>query len=387
MDAYFDMLNAEKRTLEDRVYELEYDYEAALQELESCKSKAEQPTSASKVRSEKNSQPAPDPEPQERNVLPKIEFPPGFEAPPKPVSASRANAQAVADTPTEDRATRDESPVVLAVAEIDLPEDTPTAVAADAAEETGASTLVSRVVTAGHSETRPEPKRRGHRVGSSTIPSALPEASPGTPEADKGSVSPPQATDSASRVEFIHLNPRVSGGQDFDGRAGDDGLAVLIEPRDGDGRFVAAPAKITIVVLDPALGGDDARVARWDFDEDTAAKLLRADPLDSGLLFRAPWPDRPPEHERLHVFVRYWCADGRKLETDRAITVKLSSAPTPAWTPRQDHPGATQVAAPPANPDGAVTASASENAIAPSHPLPAERKLTTRPGRFWKPQR
>ena len=37
MDAYFEMLNAEKRVLEDRLYEVQYDYEQALAELETCR--------------------------------------------------------------------------------------------------------------------------------------------------------------------------------------------------------------------------------------------------------------------------------------------------------------------------------------------------------------
>lgn len=40
MDAYFDMLNAEKRVLEDRLFEAEYKHEKALKELQACRTKA-----------------------------------------------------------------------------------------------------------------------------------------------------------------------------------------------------------------------------------------------------------------------------------------------------------------------------------------------------------
>ena len=33
------------------------------------------------------------------------------------------------------------------------------------------------------------------------------------------------------------------------------------------------------------------------------------------------WPDGPPKHHKLHVFVRYVTADGRKLQTDGPIDV------------------------------------------------------------------
>ena len=48
-------------------------------------------------------------------------------------------------------------------------------------------------------------------------------------------------------------------------------------------------------------------------------------PLERGLLFRLPWPDGPPRHERLHLFARYETADGRRLEAQREITVHRSA--------------------------------------------------------------
>ena len=39
------------------------------------------------------------------------------------------------------------------------------------------------------------------------------------------------------------------------------------------------------------------------------------------------WPDGPPKHHKLHVFVRYVTADGRKLQTDRPIDVASPGEP------------------------------------------------------------
>ena len=39
------------------------------------------------------------------------------------------------------------------------------------------------------------------------------------------------------------------------------------------------------------------------------------------------WPDGPPKHHQLHVFVRYVTADGRKLQTDRPINVAPREPP------------------------------------------------------------
>ena len=53
-DVYFEMLNAEKRVLEDRLNELEYRHEIALKELETCNSKGSSGDSRTSPASERN---------------------------------------------------------------------------------------------------------------------------------------------------------------------------------------------------------------------------------------------------------------------------------------------------------------------------------------------
>ena len=150
------------------------------------------------------------------------------------------------------------------------------------------------------------------------------------------------------------------------------------------------------MVLDPAQRGGDARVARWDLDKEVAAKLLRSDPLDRGLHFRPPGPTGRPTTNACTCSCAYCVADGRSLEAEQPITVKLPSVPAQAWTPRQDRPGVANVTAIPPEGHGSLASGAPPNPIAPSSsvrepaanpPPTAERQLTNRPGRFWKPQR
>ena len=49
MDAYFELLNSEKRVLEDRLYELEYDYQKALKELEEYRDGQKQQESSNQL--------------------------------------------------------------------------------------------------------------------------------------------------------------------------------------------------------------------------------------------------------------------------------------------------------------------------------------------------
>ena len=136
---------------------------------------------------------------------------------------------------------------------------------------------------------------------------------------DASVVSPADNT----RVALITLNDSLTGGCNVDGRAGDEGITVVIEPRGSDGRLVDAAAPVSIVVLDPALSGQATRLARWDFTADQIAATYHKTPSSGGIHLEMVWPGALPVHSQLQVFVRYTTDDGRKLEVDKSIDVDV----------------------------------------------------------------
>ena len=105
---------------------------------------------------------------------------------------------------------------------------------------------------------------------------------------------------------------------------------MVIEPRDGQGRLLAAPADVQVAVLDPKLPGQDARVARWNLTAAETAAQLRGG-ADSGIHLTLPWRNNRPKHAKLHLFVRYLTGDGRKIEADQPIEVVLPSDRSAGW--------------------------------------------------------
>jgi hypothetical protein len=139
------------------------------------------------------------------------------------------------------------------------------------------------------------------------------------------------------RIKSIALDPMLTGGlNDDDGR--DKGLLVVIEPRDGENRVIDAPAEVSVAVLDPAVldrEGYATRVARWDFTAGEIAQMFCRTSAGPAIHIEAAWPDGPPAHGKLHVFVRYTTADGRKLEANQPIEVAAGEKST-----RQKHASA-----------------------------------------------
>jgi len=141
----------------------------------------------------------------------------------------------------------------------------------------------------------------------------------------------PEVTD--KNVTHIQLNPLHTCGQDFDHAPGDDGISILIEPRNGANQFVPLARPVSVVVLDPSKNGDDTRLARWDFSETQIVEKLQQGET-RGIHLKLPWPAKPPVNARLEVFVRYETPDGKKLQAEKEIFIALSGQFSQRWTPR-----------------------------------------------------
>jgi hypothetical protein len=162
-----------------------------------------------------------------------------------------------------------------------------------------------------------------------------PESAPPRIQQDTGSDAPADLGgksaqyQSAEPISRIVLNPRLTGGCDFDGKPGDDGISVVIEPQDRNGRYVALPGEISVILTDRNKTGDDARLARWDYDSADAACLMKKSLFGRGVHLELPWPARPPETRELHVEVKYISPEGRRFRAGRDIFVSVERNPKP----------------------------------------------------------
>ena len=204
-------------------------------------------------------------------------------------------------------------------------------------------------------------------------------------------------------VQQITLHQLMTGGYNAGGRPGHEGITAVIEPRGAGGRLVKAAAPVSVVVLDKALSGPAARVARWDFSADQISATWRKTTFGEGFQLQMPWPEAPPAHGQLKLFVRYTTDDGRKLQTSRDVDVQLPGqravswspagpkhfpAPTadaaPLWQPKQ--PASEQAAPPPATAERPVETAARPAVESPPDTAPTEPQSTAqRP--VWSPYR
>jgi hypothetical protein len=309
VNAHIESVNAEYRQLEDYVYALEAENARLQQELDAMKTvgiKSATPATPSAPRS---------PAPRRPSIMPVI---PGRSAP------------------------SDQSPD-LDSPRIELPGSTPSS---PGRSTTQRPSLDSREQTA-----------PGDSPPTIDVPPLLEVPNPTKPKealpvpANPRDILKQTSTDMTTAkpadktVTHLFLNPVQTMAADFDGQPGDDGLRVVLEPRNAAGQFVSEAGPVSIVVLDPDQLGEAARIARWDFDQ-TAMRQLLAASSGRDIKLEVPWPGSAPTVSKLKLFVRYETSDGRRLQADREIFVTPPGQTLSRWTPRSaDRHAASQAAA------------------------------------------
>ncbi len=142
-----------------------------------------------------------------------------------------------------------------------------------------------------------------------------------------------------AQVTNLILNHRRTGGCDLDGSFGDEGITVVMEPRNSAGKYVALPGPVSVVVLDPARRGEAARVARWDFSAMDVAGCIKTSGTDRGIHLKMRWPNGHPDNSQLMLFTRYETVDGRAIDTRQMITVDRPNQLAGRWTPATSNRG------------------------------------------------
>ena len=92
-------------------------------------------------------------------------------------------------------------------------------------------------------------------------------------------------------------------------------------------------AKLSVVLLDPARDASEARIGRWDFDEQAITELIKSEPI-SGLHVPIKWHGDRPAGQEIVVHARLR-AEEDEMRCERRLAVVKKKA-IAEWTPRGD---------------------------------------------------
>jgi hypothetical protein len=125
----------------------------------------------------------------------------------------------------------------------------------------------------------------------------------------------------AGRITHLVVNPARTECFDGNGDGTSDGLAIVVEPRDGDERLVTTAGDVVITVLDLS-GPSGAPVARFEIPAQEALARFRRTSRNRGLHFVLRWPGSPPPGEHVRVHVTLTTFDAQTFETDCTVATQ-----------------------------------------------------------------
>jgi hypothetical protein len=158
-------------------------------------------------------------------------------------------------------------------------------------------------------------RRRRPIVLTSNTNTAISEAAGHAPPATGDTVCGPAVS--------LKFNRRITGGNNTDGRFGDEGILAVVEARDAAGELVSDPGAMTLTVYDPGQSGGGGVVARWDFAAAEVAARFRSGPFGTGVNFELPWPNQPPRRSQLRLEARCDAANGKTLVANHKFAIDV----------------------------------------------------------------
>lgn len=126
-------------------------------------------------------------------------------------------------------------------------------------------------------------------------------------------------------VKQIEL-ARGTGGVDEDGAPGDEGLMVVIAPRDEDGSAIKVPGRALVAAWEISPAGLKTPIGSWEIPADKLRASWKSGLISTGYFVAVPWQNLPSS-DRVRVAVRLTTTDGRAFEADRDVSVKVVVLP------------------------------------------------------------
>lgn len=123
--------------------------------------------------------------------------------------------------------------------------------------------------------------------------------------------------------EQIVIDP-LSGGDDYDGKPGDDGVTVYVRPVDRVGDTIKVAGDIRVELYDLAAPPGDNRVGECFVPVDKAIEMWHGKLMTNHFTIRCPWKSGPPRNPEITVRVTFKdFLTQRVMTAQRVVTVKL----------------------------------------------------------------
>jgi hypothetical protein len=117
----------------------------------------------------------------------------------------------------------------------------------------------------------------------------------------------------------------MCGGYDDDGKGGDDGIVLYIQPIDRDQHVVKAAGTLKIKLIDPQNPAGQTEFAEYNFDLEHTRALWYGRMMTNHFSVKCPWPaGHLPAHNEIVAYVTFTdLLSGKTLTATGTYTVTL----------------------------------------------------------------
>lgn len=136
------------------------------------------------------------------------------------------------------------------------------------------------------------------------------------------------------RVVELAFHPSLTRAINMDDRPDDDGLYLVLQPKNERGQMVASVADLTIIAIDPARDGDQSKIGRWEYSAADIQDKLQPIGSEQGIHLRLPWNGPDPSADRVIVFALFKFDNGRQVMGEKEIFLSSDGSHKTVWGPR-----------------------------------------------------
>ncbi len=136
------------------------------------------------------------------------------------------------------------------------------------------------------------------------------------------------------RVVEVAFHPILSRSVNFDDDDYDDGLFLVLQPRNQQGQFVPTAAALVVEVVDAGRDGDQSKIGLWRYSASEVAGKMQPIGSQQGIHLTLPWNGPNPKADRVMVKVTYSFENGRQVVANKMFYVSGTGALKTVWAPR-----------------------------------------------------
>ena len=136
------------------------------------------------------------------------------------------------------------------------------------------------------------------------------------------------------RVVELAFHPGLSRSINFDDDDNDDGLYLVLQPKNQHGQVVVVPAALVVEVLDPGREEGRTRIGHWKYSPTEVSSKIQPLGSQQGIHLTLPWNGPNPKSDRVLVIATYAFENGRQVIAQKEIYTYGKSTLKTVWAPR-----------------------------------------------------